>query len=160
MTHTDDFIYATEVYTNGNDEEKKAMYKALETALAKYQWYYQNASEKKFVTVDNQTRKAIDTVLKLLHDQGHYSLIGEVEYALDIDKSTLTKSKVLTKVKRILKAEMLKCESIKLSRYKDDLAELMCESFIEHCEVFPLDKAPETMDMHFTPWIDGEDMSK
>jgi hypothetical protein len=48
---------------------------------------------------------------------------------------------------------MLKCKSITPSRYKDDLAKLMYESFIEHCEVFPLDEAPDTMDLHWTPSI-------
>ncbi len=155
MKHTWFIEHMATTHCN-NDEEVKAMYKALETALRQYQWYYQNASDKKFVTVDNQTRKAIETTLNLLRSQGHDSLIGEIEYALQdsLDDSTLTKSKVLTQAKRTMKSVMI--ETVKQERYDNVFGKLMGEAFIEHCNTFQLDEAPEHFDLHFNPEPDED----
>ena len=155
MKHTWFIEHMATTHCN-NDEEVKAMYNALETALMNYQWYYQNASDKKFVTVNNQTRKAVETTLELLRSQGHDSLISEIEYALQdsLDDSTLTKSKVITQAKRTMKSVMT--EIVKQERYDNVFGKLMGEAFIEHCNTFQLDEAPEHFDLHFEHWFSYE----
>ena len=160
MKHTEEFILFVEG-TAKDDVESKAMYKALETALLHYQWHYQNASETKFVTVDAQTTKAIQATLDFLYAQGQDSVASEVEAVVsDLDKSTLTKTKVLTQAKRTMKATMLKHCNMKQGTYENKLATLMKDYFIYHCEELPLDEATEGMDIHFEPWYANEDMRR
>ena len=147
MKHTY-FIDAMATSHCDNNTEVQAMYSALETALSQYQWYYQQASETKFVTVDVQTTKAIQTTLNFLYAQGQDSVADRLEEVVyDLDKSTLTKSKVLTKAKVLIRKEMTKV--FKVKRYEDKFAKLMGEAFIEHCEEFQLDKAPEDLDNQY-----------
>ena len=157
IEHTDNIEHIASAYCNSK-EEVKVMYEAFETALRHYQWYYQNASEKKFVTVSNQTRKAVEITLNLLRYQGHDSLIGEIEYALQdsLDDSTLTKSKILTQAKQIMKSIMTKV--IKPKLYDEDFGKRMGKAFVEYCETFPLDESPAHFDLKFDPKPDYDSL--
>ncbi len=127
---------------------------ALEDALSFYQWHYQIASDKAYRDVESSSAKAIDKVIKLLKNAGQNSLADDVVDALynDRDTSTLTKDKVLSQAKKDMKIMMAK-KGISKNDYSDLYNEITEKSFLEWCELYPLDEAPAHFDYNWEPPI-------
>ena len=133
-----------------DDAEVQVVHLAFKHVLH-YQWAYQSASSRQFRDVKESNKRCVEQVLEMLNDQGQGSVSEQLEHVFyhSMDESTLTKSKVLTKVKQIMKVEVLKCSSITESRYNNDFAQLMKEAFLEYCNEFPLTEAPFEYDTIF-----------
>lgn len=145
-----------------DDAEIKAVLQALKIALWKYQWHYQQASERQNRDVKSAFERSAEIVIEHLRAHGQDVDADNLESAVDmcIDKDILIKSKVFTQVKRIMKEEALKCNTIGARRWNNDLAEMMAQAFLDHCEKYPLDNAPSELDTYFEPWCAYEDMSR
>lgn len=141
LKSTDTLNHITDNFCK-DDAEVQAIHKALTHALNTYQWQYQNASEKKYATAKPQGDKAVAKTIELLNQAGYDELAEDVAEALYNDSNILTKSKYITKAKRLMKSTAILHETINESRYKNDFAELMYQAFVEQCEKFPLKYAP------------------
>ena len=132
-----------------DDTEVNAVHEALTHALNTYQWQYQNASEKKYATAKFQGDKAVAKTIELLNQAGYDKLAEDVAEALHDDSDILTKSKYITKAKRVMKSTAILHKTINESRYKNDFAEYMHKAFVEQCEEFPLTEAPKHIQEDF-----------
>jgi hypothetical protein len=126
----------------------------LQETLSLYQWHYQEASGKQYRNVSKSSKRVIKKVVSLLRGEGQNSLAKEVEDALvDMPEySTLTKNKVMSQVKKYMKAKMI-VHKISKQDYYDLYREIAEKSFVEWCEKYPLEKAPEYYDNDWEPPI-------
>ena len=138
-----------------NEEDQTAINKSFHEALQKYQWHYQNSTDKQQDRNANRSAsKAIQKVITLLKNVGQYTLANDIIDALGEpynDFSTYTKRNVISVVVKDLK-ESVQRYKISNSRYKNIFATPLKEAFIEWCEKYPLKKAPEHFDFDFDPY--------
>lgn len=169
---TDEFDH---VRTNlcEDDTEVKVITNALNEALALYQWEYQNACYRAKRDITNQLNKALIVVKEHLNFLGQYTLIQDLEEAFEGSDAGLRISNILTLVGKYMKncclnaTEPVKVQdekgksckwtyrsvSIDKKRYENVFAKAMEKAFIEWCEVYPLDKAPDHFDNNFEPTL-------
>lgn len=138
-----------------NEDEIVAVEYALNTVLELNQWAYQNTDDhQQYRDAKNAAIKARDKVVKLLRLKGDNTLANQVadalaEYPKD---STITRGKVLSNAKKVMKEECLIRSEITIGRYNKDFSEYMELAFIELCQEYPLENAPDYFDSGFDPY--------
>jgi hypothetical protein len=132
-----------------NEEEQSNVKKALHDVLNLYQWEYQNTENyQQYRDAENGAKIAIDKVVQLLRNQGENKLAEDVKFAIypDSKYSTLTKSKVLSLVKKSIKKKLVEEYGISESRYNKNIAKRIVTAFEEWCKKYPLSKSPDHFD--------------
>ncbi len=148
---TDELEHITSNLCRG-DAEIEAVTNALKEALAIYQWEYQKVTDRAKVNIEKQLNDALEVVKEHLEFLGQYTLIGDLEEVFDQPDVGLAKTNILTLIKRHMKAYCVN-NGIPSKRYNNEFAKNMTTAFIEWCEVYPLDEAPEHLDLGFEPTL-------
>ncbi len=136
-----------------NDKQVDIVRTVLEKTLSLYQWHYQTATDnQQYRNAKSGASKSVAETIELLRNSGQDALADEVEVALHNNDatSTLTRKKVLSQAKKHMK-ELLLDSGLPVGEYNKYYAKHLEKAFIEWCEIYPLDEAPEHFDNSFEP---------